>query len=176
MKKPTGLIIVAVVILWASQSFGVPLIQAYNEASPGAGYDRIVYLDPDVLYTGGLNIANENVCILSAGSQIDLQGGQILVQTSASLDISGAVITDGVNTDAALDYAGAGNGWIDHCTFWGNYNSVYFWDGSDMVLTSNIFSFSSHYGVYTHEDAERWMAFNDAWSNTSGHYKEYCPG
>lgn len=159
----------------ASVTFAVPLQQAYDEALPGAGYDRLVFLNPNETYTGGLVVADEDVCIISCGATIDLEGGVLFVQPDASLDICGVAI---INANAyGLQYSGAGHGWIDHCTFYHNYDAVYFWEGSDMMLTSNIFSYSSHYGVYCHEDyIERWMAYNDAWLNTGGNYKEYCPG
>lgn len=174
MKKFTVVMALIVVFLWSGLALAIPLQQAYDEALPGAGYDRLIFLDPAETYTGGLYLADERVCILSYGGLIDLQNSRITVETSAHLDICGVILTN--SEGAALEYLGAGQGWIDHCTLAGNYDGVYFWDNSDMTLTSNIFSYSSHYGVYCHQDAERWMAFNDAWSNISGHYKEYCPG
>lgn len=152
----------------------IPLQQAYDDALPGAGYDKMISLDPSEVYTGGIRLEDETVCILSAGAQIDLQGDRIYVEPTAMLDVCGVVLTN--SDSAALKYAGAGKGWIDHCTFFGNYDGLYFWDGSDMVITSDIFSYCSHWGVYTHTDAERWMAYNNAWANASGNYKEFCPG
>ena len=174
MKKVPLLITLLAITLWGMQAAAIPLQQAYDEAGAGAGYDKMIFLDPAEVYTGGLTLSDETVCILSCGAQVDLQESQIVVEPSALLDICGVVLTNSRNE--ALNYNEAGNGWVDHCTFWGNYDDVYFWDGSDMTLTSNIFSFSSHYGVYCHEDAQRWMAFNDAWENPGGHYMEYCPG
>ncbi|NQS97957.1 MAG: hypothetical protein HQ591_05845 [candidate division Zixibacteria bacterium] len=176
MRRAAVLFTMAVVIIWAPIVVSTPLIDAYNAALPGAGYDKMVVLDPGVTYTGGLNIIEGNVCIISYGAEIDLQGGQIIIDPAAILDICGVVIDNGVNNDQALKYGTGGRGWVDHCTFYNNYNSVYFWDDADMVLTSNIFSYATHYGVYTHTDAVRWMAFNDAYHNISGHYKEWCPG
>lgn len=174
MKKAIYALVLLALALWAAQALAIPLQQAYSEATPGAGYDKLVFLNPDEVYTGGLHLLGETVCIISCGAEVDLQGSRIMVEPSALLDICGVVLTN--SDSAALKYSGAGVGWIDHCTFWGNYDCVYFWDGADMTLTSNVFSFSSHYGVYCHEDAQRWMAFNDAWENAAGHYKEYCPG
>jgi len=174
MKRVFYFAVLLTLALWVTQAAAIPLQQAYDESAPGAGYDKMILLDPEEVYTGGLLIEGETVCILSCGAQVNLQGDHIVVEPSALLDICGVVLT---NSDSdALRYNEAGRGWIDHCTFWGNYDAVYFWDGSDMVLTSNVFSFSSHYGVYCHEDAQRWMAFNDAWENAGGNYKEYCPG
>jgi parallel beta-helix repeat protein len=172
--KALPIIIVSAVLLFPLSVGAVTLQQAYDDALPGAGYDRMIFLDPAESYTGGIHLQNETVCILSYGAQVDLQGDRIIVDPDAVLDISGVVLT--YSDSAALKYDGAGDGWVDHCTFYGNYDGLYFWDNSDMTITSNIFSNSSHWGVYTHEDAQRWMAYNDAWENASGDYKEWCPG
>ncbi len=166
------------VILTFTLSIGlaqaIPLQQAYDEAIPGAGYDKLIYLDTEETYTGGLQLADESVCIISAGAQVDLQGSRIIVDMSALLDICGVVLTN--SDSAALKYSSIGQGWVDHCTFYHNYESIFFWNNTDLTITSNIISNSSHWGVRTHEDAGKWMAFNDAYLNTSGHYKEWCSG
>ena len=159
---------------FAVQSPAIPLQQAYDEAEPGAGYDKMVYLDPAEVYTGGILLEDGPTCILSCGALVDLQGDRIYVEPGTVLDICGVVLAN--SDSAALKYYGTGEGWIDHCTFVGNYDGLYFWEYSDMVITSNIFSYSSHWGVYTHTDADRWMCFNNAWANAAGNYKEYCPG
>lgn len=151
----------------------IPLQQAFDEASPGAGYDRWVYLDRETLYTGGLILSDGNYCLISSGAVVDLQGDRIVVDPSATLDVCGVVLAN--SDSAALKYNGAGHGWVDHVTFCGNYDGLYFWQNSVMKITSSIFSFSAHYGVYCHQTCERWMAFNDAWSNPAGDYKELCP-
>ena len=81
------------------------------------------------------------------------------------------------NSDsAALKYENGSDGWVDHCTFYGNYDALQFWIGSSMTVTSNILSYSNHWGVRTHESASRWMGYNNAWQNTAGNYYEWCSG
>lgn len=163
-----------VLMFLSGQALAIPLQQAYDEALPGAGYDRLIVLDPAETYTGGLRLADETVCILSCGALIDLQGGTIGVEPSAKLDICGVILTG--SADKAVSFESGGRGWIDHCTFAGNYDGVWFDSGSNLTLTSNIFVYSSHIGVSCDENVTRWLAYNDAWANAEGDYEEWCAG
>ncbi|RJP74105.1 MAG: hypothetical protein C4524_13470 [Candidatus Zixiibacteriota bacterium] len=158
----------------AAPGWSVPLQQAFDQATPGAGYDRIVYLDQATLYTGGLTLSDGDYCLVSSGAVVDLEGNRIIVNPSASLDICGVVLAN--SDSAALKFSGAGHGWVDHVTFCANYDGLYFWQNSAMKITSCIIANSTRYGVYCHSEYDlRWMAYNDAWSNPSGNYREYCP-
>ena len=160
-------------LAFTATGWAVPLQQAFDQASPGAGYDRIVYLDRETLYTGGLELAGGNYCIISSGAVVDLEGSRIIVNSPATLDISGVVLAN--SDSAALKFTSSGHGWVDHVTFCWNYDGLYFWQGSDLKITSSIFANSARYGVYCYNDCDRWMGYNDAWSNTGGDYKEFCP-
>ncbi len=167
------IISLVLLLIIAAPGWAIPLQQAFDEAVPGAGYDRIVYLDQEFLYTGGLTLSDGNYCLISSGAVVDLEGSRIIVNPTATLDVSGLVLTN--SDSAALKYSGAGQGWVDHVTFYGNYDGLYFWQNSVMKITSCIFSDQSHYGVFCHQTCERWMAYNDAWANAAGNYKELCP-
>jgi hypothetical protein len=158
----------------AGSVFAIPLQQVYDEALPGAGYDKMIVLDPAESYTGGLQFDNLDVCILSYGAVVDLQGDRIIVDPGAMLDVCGVVLTN--SDSAALKYNTLAQGWVDRCTFYNNYEALFFWNNADLTITSNILSYSSHWGVRTHEDADRWMGYNDAWQNTAGNYYEWCSG
>ena len=175
MKKIFAFILISGLIFAANMLYAESLIQAYNDASAGSGYDRLILLDRNTLFTGGLELSDESVCILSVGAVIDLQGGQIYVNSSSSLDICGVVLKNGSGNEAALKYNDGVKSWIDHCTFFDNYTGLQFWQNADMKITSNIFAESSHYGVYAHEYTTMWMCNNDAWQNQDGDYRMYCP-
>lgn len=160
-------------LAFAAAGWAVPLQQAFDQAVPGAGYDRIVYLDRETMYTGGLELSDGNFCIISSGAVVDLEGGRIIVNSTATLDVCGVALAN--SDSAALKFNASGHGWVDHVTFCWNYDGLYFWQGSTMKVTSSIFANSARYGVYCYNDCERWMAFNDAWSNTGGDYREFCP-
>jgi parallel beta-helix repeat protein len=170
MKK---LVVLAALLVCVATGWTIPLQQAFDQALPGAGYDRIVYLDNEVVYTGGLTLDNGNYCILSAGAVVDLQGSRIIIDNLAVLDICGVVLVQ--SDSAALKYTNGSDGWVDHCTFAFNYDGLYFWQGSNLKITSNIFSNSGRYGVYCYDTSERWMAYNDAWANSVGDYRRWCP-
>jgi len=173
MRKVLNLCII-VVLMSALAANAIPLQQAYDEALPGAGYDRMIYLDPAETYTGGLEFDDEAICIISCGAMIDLQGDRIIANDNGFLDICGVVLTN--SDSAAVKYNTAGNGWVDHCTFAGNFDGVHFWTSTNLTLTSNIFAYSTRWGVWTHEDASRFLAYNNAYSNPGGNYKEWCSG
>ena len=164
---------ILVLLTIAAASWAVPLQQAFDQSLPGAGYDRIVYLDRETPYTGGLELSDGNICIISSGAVIDLQGSRIMVNSPATLDICGVALAN--SDSAALKFNASGYGWVDHVTFCGNYDGLYFWQGSDLKITSSIFANSARYGVYCYNDCERWMEYNNAWSNTGGDYREFCP-
>ena len=164
---------ILVLLAFTATGWAVTLQQAFDQAGPGAGYDRIVYLDRETAYTGGLELSDGNYCIISSGAVVDLEGSRIIVNSSATLDISGVALAN--SDSAALKFTSNGHGWVDHVTFCWNYDGLYFWQGSDLKITSSIFANSARYGVYCYNDCDRWMAFNDAWSNLGGDYREYCP-
>ncbi|MBU0520015.1 right-handed parallel beta-helix repeat-containing protein [bacterium] len=173
MKKVLT-ICVLVVLLSALMVHAIPLQQAYTEAQPGAGYDKMIVLDPAETYTGGLEFDDESICIISCGALIDLQGDRIIANDNGYLDICGVALTN--SDSAAIKVNTAGQGWIDHCTFAGNYDGVHFWIGTNLTMTSNIFSYSERWGVWTDESTSRFLAYNNAYSNLGGHYKEWCAG
>ena len=53
------------------------LLQMYNNATAGLGYDKIIELEGDSVYLGGLSITNQKVAIRGQGAIIDLQGANI---------------------------------------------------------------------------------------------------
>jgi len=73
------------------------LQQAYNAASAGEGYDKLLVLDPKVTYTGGCAVLQgKKSCIRGEGALCNLDGGNIFVtQPGTVLDISGCCIYDG---------------------------------------------------------------------------------
>ncbi len=161
-------------VFFAFSAHSIPLQDMYSAAGAGAGYEKMIVLDPAEIYTGGLHLSNESVCIISCGAQVDLQGDRIMADDNALLDICGVVLTN--SDSAALQFMGSADGWVDHCTFCGNYDGLYFWTGSNLKATSNIFAYSNHYGVKTIEGVYRWLEHNDAYENIGGDYKQWCAG
>ena len=55
------------------------LQDVYQSAQPRLGYDKLLILHPDSVYTGGLTITNEKIGIRGNGALINLQGYEITV-------------------------------------------------------------------------------------------------
>jgi hypothetical protein len=93
------------------------LQEIYNQAIPGLGYNRLIVLERDSIYTGGLVISDESVGIRGRGALIDLQGSSISVNGVSSIDIDGCIIINGYNGLYAQD---AVNARVTRCTFYQN--------------------------------------------------------
>ncbi len=92
---------------------------AFDAASPGAGYDKLLILEPGVVYTGGLQIgpilipestsysgeAGLDVKILGNGAVLDLAGSQLSISYCPNrLDVEDCVIIGGSLRYRGLDY------------------------------------------------------------------------
>jgi hypothetical protein len=128
-------LIIAVLALLCLASDAATLRGAYDAAGPGDGYDKLVILEPGVVYTGGLLIGpllvpetgdlmgepGRDVCIRGGGAVLDLQGGQICISYCDNrLDIENCVITGGNVRFRGSDYEGCGHpyGSVRYVTFW----------------------------------------------------------
>jgi len=149
------------------------LLDAYTAASPGSGYDTLLVLDPADIYTGGLTLPAGHHCIVGNGALVNLQGGSLLVEDGAALDISGISLTNGTY---GLDFVGAAMGHVECCNFIQNTDGLRAWDTASVTLLSNNFVGNSHYGVYRNEYAPVFNAYNNAWNNGSNDYVYFCPG
>ncbi len=98
------------VLLQISICSGVSLRQAFEEASPGEGYDKLMILETGVIYTGGLHIGPTLPCysdqlvgdppldtkIVGNGAILDLQGEQLIMSYSNNrLDVEDCIILNG---------------------------------------------------------------------------------
>jgi len=58
---------------------GTSLQEMYNTAQPQDGYDKLIILQENTIYTGGFTQNVEKICIQGNGAIIDLLGENILV-------------------------------------------------------------------------------------------------
>jgi hypothetical protein len=149
------------------------LLDAFNAASPGSGYDTLVTLDRDTIYTGGLTLPAGNHCIIGNGALVNLQASSVQVGDGVSLDVSGVSFTNGTY---GLDISGTGVGHVECCNFINNNDGLRAWDTASVTLLSCNFVDNDHYGVYRYEYALVHNAYNNAWGNTANDYVYYCPG
>lgn len=151
------------------------LANAYHNALPGMGYDKLIILHPDSIYTGGLTINNEKVGIRGNGAIIDLVGGSSIIVTGTStIEIDGCVITKG---SYGIHCDGEVNAYISQCTFYGNNTGIsYMATYGSIEVYNTIITNSSQYGFACHEDSYRILHYIDAYNNAGGNYMEFCPG
>ncbi|UCH78567.1 MAG: right-handed parallel beta-helix repeat-containing protein [Candidatus Coatesbacteria bacterium] len=156
------------------------LEQAYNEAGPGEGYDKLLVLDPNVTYTGGVGLLQgKKSCIRGNGALCDLQNNQVFIaQPGTEALITGCCIINGTNADASIAVQDGAKATIDGNTICKNgADAVKVWDGSTATVKNNILYGSSRYGITAHQNSYSsvLILYNDVY-NTSGNYMYFCPG
>ncbi|MFO7896476.1 MAG: hypothetical protein R6U84_06065 [Candidatus Cloacimonadales bacterium] len=138
--------------------FGLSLQQAYHQAEGNAEYEKIVYLETGVTYTGGLYLGKTfdpltnsywgedpgDVRIAGNGAILDLQGGELVISyTSDRLDLENLIIINGnvryrgVNNDT---YSAMPIGSVRYCTFYQpqDYAIRLYGCGSGILLERNL--------------------------------------
>jgi parallel beta-helix repeat protein len=145
------------IMLWAAPALAMHLQDAYDQAGPGEGYDKLVLLNPSEVYTGFMNVAMQTSCRLRGnGALIVLApGGQIWAGSTSKLDVEGCVITGGA---CGLSYDYTARSTVQNCTI------------SNCIVVGNF-----EYGVACREGSEPTMVYNDVWGNGALDYAAFCP-
>jgi hypothetical protein len=151
------------------------LLEAYQNALPGMGYDKLIVLHPDSVYTSGLNIVDEKVGIRGNGAVINLIGGSSIIVTGVStIEIDGCIIIRGafgIHCDGNID------AYISQCTFYGNETAIsYMATMGSITVFNTIISNSSQFGFACNEYSARTLSYIDAYQNMGGNYMQFCPG
>ena len=150
------------------------LQQMYISASAGLGYDKMIELEGDSVYLGGLSITNQKVAIRGQGAIIDLQGSNISASGNAVIDLDGCVI---INGNSALYATESVTSRITQCTFYGNQIAIHFMALSGMIEVGNtILAHNSQYGFACEKATARVLHFIDSYENLQGDFMEWCPG
>jgi len=150
------------------------LQQMFQTSGPGLGYDHLIILEKDSIYTGGITINGESVSIKGNGSVIDLSSQSIYVSGLSTFEIDGCVLKNGIN---AIYLTGDARSKVTHCTFYGNLNGI-LCDGHTgyVEVENSIFSNNSSYGFACCEETTRRLRYIDMYQNALGDYMEWCPG
>jgi parallel beta-helix repeat protein len=148
----------------------------YEAAKAGNGYDKVISLSPEKIYTGGISVSDLSVCINGNGALIDLKGGRIEIKAvfnnQMTLRLERCVITNG---DPGLDIASISSGVITNNTFFGNTTGIkIFYCDSEVKIINNIVAFNSAYGLLCNEGYYPHISYNDFYSNQGGEYIEEC--
>jgi len=150
------------------------LEQMFLSSGPGLGYDHLILLEKDSVYTGGITINSESVGIKGNGAIIDLVGHSIYVSGLSTFEIDGCVLKNGLN---AIYLTSDARSKVTHCTFYGNLNGI-LCDGhiGYVEVENSIFSNNSSYGFACCEETVRSLQFINMYQNALGDYMEWCPG
>lgn len=154
--------------------FSVVLQNIYENAAAGLGYDKLLVLHSDSIYTGGLSITQAKVGIKGHGAIIDLMGGTIAINGNAEIDLDGCII---INGSSGLYASESGTARISQCTFYGNQIGIQFMAPSGMIeVVNSIITQSTKYGFACEESTIRTLHYIDTYNNLQGDYVEWCPG
>jgi len=151
------------------------LLDAYQNAQPGMGYDKLIILQKDSVYTGGLNIVNEKVGIRGNGAIINLVGGSsITVTGNSTIEIDGCILVRG---SYGIHCDGNVNAYVSQCTFYANDIAISFMTTMGSITIFNtVIANSTEYGFACIEGSSRILSYIDAYQNLGGNYMEFCPG
>jgi len=146
----------------------------FLSSGPGLGYDHLILLEKDSVYTGGITINSKSVSIKGNGAIIDLAGHSIYVSGLSIFEIDGCVLKNGQN---AIYLTGDAKCKVTQCTFYGNFNGI-LCDGHTgyVEVENSIFSNNSQYGFACSEETSRKLHYIDMHQNTLADYMEWCPG
>ena len=175
-----SLILTFISVVYISVAGGTTLQSIFDSSGPGNGYDKLVTLSPDVIYTGGLGIFEGNVLIDGHGAIIDLQGGTgIWVYGDeiipANLDIQYITLLNG--EWYGVFYGGLATGNITNCNFINNGYGVQLYDFSEIQIKNSNFVENLYYGVALVTTTPLCnVNYCNAWGNGEAPWGENCPG
>jgi parallel beta-helix repeat protein len=168
------------VVLLAPAVWAKSFQQAYDEASSGEGYDKLLILDPDVKYTGGCGVLQgKKSCIRGNGALIDLENSQVYIsQPGTEVLLTGCCFANGTNGDAAVAVQDGAKATIDGNTICKNgLDGIKVWMDSSATIKNNIVYGCMRYGIAAYQTsyANCTILYNDI-DNTGGNYMYWCPG
>ncbi len=176
MKLRTTLIFLLVPMLGLLLSISagaVHLQDVYNQAGPGEGYDKLLQLHPDEVYTGFMAVDSQTSCALHGNGALILldEMGTIAVPNQAALDIDGCVITGGAY---GLYYDWSASSTVENCTIVENTTGIRAWGGT-IIIKNCIIANNVQHGIACLEGSEPIILYNNVWNNVQLNYAAFCP-
>jgi len=161
-------------ILFSASSSAMDLQEAYNQAGPGEGYDKLLVLDPTEIYTGYLVVDPGLSCAIHGnGALIVLnENASIWCGSQSKLDIDGCVIRGGAY---GINYEYASNSRVENCTIVENTVGIRCW-AMTAVIKNCVVADNSQFGIACLEGLEPVILFNNVWNSGQLDYAAYCPG
>lgn len=148
------------------------LQDAYDDAGPGEGYDKLVILERGQVYTGSLIIPGGVDCCLRGNDAVCTLGGlDIRVSDGANLDIFDTVIMG----QRALWYQEGASGLISGNTICDGLYGVRCLLAT-VTIENNLIVNNSVFGIAVDTELHPVIRYNDVWNNAQGNYMEFCSG
>ena len=172
MRKVLLLIVAFITLLKATS-----LDEMYNNANPGEGYDKLIILEKDSVYSGGFIQDVQSVCIHGNGATVILSNSPILIiGSNKRLDIDHVIFISEAIGINFLDFKNDSYGNIINNTFYGKVDSINYLyciqfeecTTNNSLIENNIFNFfgagvfyyTSEYGT----DINLNISNNDMWN------------
>ena len=155
---------------WPVLLEAIPLQEVYDSALADSGYDKVLSLNPQEVYTGNLVVVDQKVWLQGHGALIN--GSIKILNNTAMLDADHCVFTQ---ADTALEYNNGAHGAVVNCTFYQNVIGVKVFSANsqDSNLIQNcIFLANSKFAVVT-SLFNPVISYNCHWGN-GGDYYTYC--
>jgi len=174
------LALASIIVLLAPAAWAKSLQQAYEEAGPGDGYDKLLILDPQIKYTGGCGVLmGKKSCIRGNGAMVDLDGGSIQAGgTGTQLTITACCLMNG-GYYGAVNVINGANAVVDGNTVCKNNGlaAIRVWEYSTATIKNNIVWGNKTYGIAKHDyTGTLQILYNDVENNPGGNYMYFCPG
>ena len=174
------LLIVTACLSIAASAFGITLQSAYDQCGPGEGYDKLLVLNPNKVYTGGCGVLmHKKSCIRGNGALVDLDGNSIVVnQNGTELTVEGCCFID-AGYYGAIKCEDYGRIVVNGNTICKSNGlaAIYVWEGCTGIIKNNIIYGNHTYGIAKHTNTLQLdILYNDVDNNPSGNYMYYCPG
>jgi hypothetical protein len=151
----------------------IPLRQAWEAAPPGDYYDKMVVLDPQNVYTGGLTIEEVDTRICGKGALILLDGEGIEAHLCC-LDIDSCIVAGGFR---AIHYKDHALGTVRNVTIVESNVGVWFeGNGAASFMINSIVYQSEKYGIIVERNDAAELRCNDSFSETGTSYVKHCCG
>lgn len=168
------------VVLLAPTVWAKSFQQAYDEAGPGEGYDKLLILDPEVSYTGGCGVLQgKKSCIRGNGALIDLKDSQIYIsQPGTEALVTGCCLVNGSSGDSAIAIQDGATATIDGNTICkAGQDGIKVWMDSSATIKNNIVFGVTRYGIAAYQTSYSNcnILYNDV-DRTAGNYMYWCPG
>jgi len=152
--------------------FGINLQQEYNNCGAGEGYDKLLILDGNKTYEGGLGVLQgKKSCIRGNGALCDLNGQVYISQPNTYCVVTGCCFINGGL--GAIHVADGAEAVIDGNTICKSVYGINAISDASIVIKNNIIYGFSKYGIVKGQYNNPTILYNDVYPSS---YWYFCPG